>query len=321
MTARFVAATGLTIAALAAHAPAQAQTRAEERACAALAGWSGGPEDLTITEARFYANRTVAARPGAETTLPPHCHVAGSFERRTGVDGKEYAIGFAINMPAEWNGRFMFQGGGGLNGAIREPVGSQAAGERTRARARLRGRRDGQRSSGQRLRRQLHGRSAGAAEFPVSSQCEDGRSRASDRRGVLRRGAASQVLCRLLDRWTRRHDHGAALSVSVRRHRLRRSCDANDRQQSRAALDQQSVRQGEGRDAARSVHAGRGAARHECAHAALRCARRSGGRAHLQPHVVRLRPDRACVLGLVAQLRSASPTTRPTRLREPWPGP
>ena len=65
----------------------------------------------------------VAARPGAETTLPPHCHVAGSFERRTGVDGKEYAIGFAINMPANWNGRFMFQGGGGLNGAIREPAG------------------------------------------------------------------------------------------------------------------------------------------------------------------------------------------------------
>src|SRR5688572_6624162 len=129
-TARFVAATGLTIAALAAQPPAQAQTR-EEQACAALAGWSGGPEDLTITEARFHANRTIAARPGAETTLPPHCHVGGSFERRTGVDGKQYAIGFAINMPANWNGRFMFQGGGGLNGAIREPVGGQAAGERT----------------------------------------------------------------------------------------------------------------------------------------------------------------------------------------------
>ena len=126
-TTRLVAATGLTIAALAAYAPAQAQTQAEERACAALAGWSAGPDDLTIDEARFYANRTIAARPGAETTLPPHCHVAGSFERRTGVDGKAYAIGFAINMPANWNGRFMFQGGGGLNGSIREPTGSQAS--------------------------------------------------------------------------------------------------------------------------------------------------------------------------------------------------
>src|SRR5687768_8296173 len=128
---RLVATTALTIAALAAHAPAQAQNRGTERACAALAGWSAGPADMTIDEARFYTDRTVAGRPGAEMTLPPHCHVAGSFERRTGVGGKEYAIGFALNLPAEWNGRFMFQGGGGLNGAIREPVGSQAAGERS----------------------------------------------------------------------------------------------------------------------------------------------------------------------------------------------
>jgi len=131
--ARLLAEAGLTVAALAAYAPAQAQaqTQAQERACAALAGRSGGPGGIAITEAHFYSNRAVAARPGAETTLPPHCHVAGSFERRTGVDDKQYAIGFAINMPAEWNGRFMFQGGGGLNGAIREPVGSQVAGERT----------------------------------------------------------------------------------------------------------------------------------------------------------------------------------------------
>jgi hypothetical protein len=129
-TARLVAMTGFAMAALATHAPSHAQNRDQERACAALADWSNGPKDLEITEARFYASRTVAARPGAEMTLPPHCHVAGSFERRTGVDGKPYAIGFAINMPANWNGRFLFQGGGGLNGAIREPVGPQATGER-----------------------------------------------------------------------------------------------------------------------------------------------------------------------------------------------
>src|SRR4026209_1187645 len=87
--ARIVAATGLTIAALA-QAPTQAQTR-EEQTCAALAGRPAGAEGIAITQAPFYANRSVAARPGAETTLPRHCHVAGSFERRTGVDGKEYA--------------------------------------------------------------------------------------------------------------------------------------------------------------------------------------------------------------------------------------
>ena len=40
-----------------------------------------------------------------------------------------YAIGFAIALPDRWNGRFLFQGGGGLNGSIRPPLGYQAAGE------------------------------------------------------------------------------------------------------------------------------------------------------------------------------------------------
>jgi hypothetical protein len=129
-TARSVLATGFAIVAVAAYAPAQAQSRTVEQACAALAQGSAGPEDVEIAEARFYTNRTVAGRPGAEITLPPHCHVAGSFERRAGVDGKQYSIGFALNMPGEWNGRFLFQGGGGLNGAIREPTGAQATGDR-----------------------------------------------------------------------------------------------------------------------------------------------------------------------------------------------
>lgn len=63
--------------------------------------------------------------------MPPHCHVAGSFEHRTGIDDVQYAIGFAINLPEDWNGRFLFQGGGGLNGAVREPVGAAAAGGRS----------------------------------------------------------------------------------------------------------------------------------------------------------------------------------------------
>ncbi|WP_155240066.1 tannase/feruloyl esterase family alpha/beta hydrolase [Kingella kingae] len=33
--------------------------------------------------------------------------------RRTGADGKSYAIGFQMRLPANWNGKFLFQGGGG----------------------------------------------------------------------------------------------------------------------------------------------------------------------------------------------------------------
>ena len=51
------------------------------------------------------------------------------IDQRTGFDNKPYAIGFAIALPDEWNGRFLFQGGGGLNGSITPPLGGQAAGD------------------------------------------------------------------------------------------------------------------------------------------------------------------------------------------------
>ncbi len=106
---------------------ASARAQTQQAQCEALAQWAGTVDDLTIDEARFFEARGTGG-PGGGQTLPPHCHVSGSFERRTGVNGREYAIGFAVNLPADWNGRFLFQGGGGLNGVVREPVGSQAAG-------------------------------------------------------------------------------------------------------------------------------------------------------------------------------------------------
>ena len=61
--------------------------------------------------------------------LPAYCRVEGAFERRVGAGGKPYAIGFALALPDDWNGRFLFQGGGGLNGSVSPPLGAQAVGE------------------------------------------------------------------------------------------------------------------------------------------------------------------------------------------------
>lgn len=103
--------------------------QAQEAVCNALGEWTDGADDLQITETTYSANPAASGRgPGPAQPLPPRCHVAGSFERRTGSDGRDYAIRFAINMPDDWNGRFLFQGGGGLNGTLQEPVGAQAAG-------------------------------------------------------------------------------------------------------------------------------------------------------------------------------------------------
>lgn len=64
-------------------------------------------------------------------TLASYCRVDGVIDERIGEGGKPYAIGFAIALPEKWNGRFMMQGGGGLNGSVATPLGSNAAGDMT----------------------------------------------------------------------------------------------------------------------------------------------------------------------------------------------
>src|SRR5262249_6533919 len=61
--------------------------------------------------------------------LPARCRLDGVIDQRTGAGGKAYGIGFALVLPDNWNGRFLFQGGGGLNGSVQNPVGAQAAGD------------------------------------------------------------------------------------------------------------------------------------------------------------------------------------------------
>ncbi len=55
--------------------------------------------------------------------LPAYCRLDATLDRRAGVDGKSYGIGFALALPSDWNGRFLFQGGGGLNGSVAPPLG------------------------------------------------------------------------------------------------------------------------------------------------------------------------------------------------------
>jgi feruloyl esterase len=69
--------------------------------------------------------------PAPPQSAPAHCRVDGVIDERTGRDGKSYGIGFAVALPADWNGRFLFQGGGGLNGSVQPPLGAQFAGDRS----------------------------------------------------------------------------------------------------------------------------------------------------------------------------------------------
>jgi Tannase and feruloyl esterase len=66
--------------------------------------------------------------PPLAAPLPTYCRLSATLDRRTGADGKSYGIGFALALPADWNGRFLFQGGGGLNGSVAPPLGRTARG-------------------------------------------------------------------------------------------------------------------------------------------------------------------------------------------------
>ena len=72
--------------------------------------------NTTITAANSIAAGTVTI---AGKPVPAHCQVTGRmFDRVSTVDGARYAIGFEMRLPVNWNGRFFYQGNGGLDGSI-----------------------------------------------------------------------------------------------------------------------------------------------------------------------------------------------------------
>lgn len=91
---------------------------------------------VEITKAEFIPAGTTLQQPypgaAAIGPLPAHCRVDGVINRRKGVDGEEFGIGFAIALPDKngWNGDFMMQGGGGGNGYVAYPTGANYAGDK-----------------------------------------------------------------------------------------------------------------------------------------------------------------------------------------------
>ncbi len=100
------------------------------QSCGALESFSYDGHDMAVESAQMVeAGEVAGGPPGAPPmSVPAHCRVEGIVDRRTGVNGVEYGTRFALALPQEWNGRFLMQGGGGLNGSVGMPVGGAAAG-------------------------------------------------------------------------------------------------------------------------------------------------------------------------------------------------
>ncbi|MBL8387941.1 MAG: tannase/feruloyl esterase family alpha/beta hydrolase [Hydrogenophaga sp.] len=62
-----------------------------------------------------------------------HCLVKGAMFKRKGSDGRDYAIGFEMRLPRDWNGRFYYQGNGGLDGSVQPAQGALGGGPVTGA--------------------------------------------------------------------------------------------------------------------------------------------------------------------------------------------
>ena len=98
--------------------------------CAALSSGAAGAG--RVTTAQFVAAAPVPlgppAPPSVTTPAPDHCLVRGKINERTGLDGKPYAIGYELRLPVRWNGKFFFQGGGGVDGILRPALGMMVGG-------------------------------------------------------------------------------------------------------------------------------------------------------------------------------------------------
>jgi tannase/feruloyl esterase len=128
----------LLLSALAVH-PAFGQPTGPEAACAARATLQVPGAMLSDIDAHWFPAGSPpppepAWVPPLAVKLPAYCRLDATLDRRTGADGRPYGIGFAIALPAEWNGRLLFQGGGGLNGTVAPPLGRTGPGDAALAR-------------------------------------------------------------------------------------------------------------------------------------------------------------------------------------------
>ena len=139
---RFPSSRGAAVVALVASLSSRAalaQVAPGEPACSALRQLQVPGAALSEVTAEWFAAGSPSPQeppwvPPLAVPLPAYCRLSATLDRRTGADGKSYGIGFALALPAEWNGRFLFQGGGGLNGTVAPPLGRTGQGDAALAR-------------------------------------------------------------------------------------------------------------------------------------------------------------------------------------------
>ena len=94
------------------------------KACESLAALSS--QVFRVDTSQWVATSRQAAGPGGATTeVPAHCLFRVVMDPRpSGIEGVSYGTGIELRLPLAWNGRLLFQGGGGLDGSLNPAFGS-----------------------------------------------------------------------------------------------------------------------------------------------------------------------------------------------------
>lgn len=132
---KIVCAMGL---ALIAASPVMAAEPPSQQACEALAALQLPGIDWKVSSAVVNPAGPFSVDQGT-VELPQHCKLQAEIDPRTGVGGRHYGIGLELRLPAEWNGKFFFQGGGGMDGLIRPAIGTMPTSDSTAKLALARG--------------------------------------------------------------------------------------------------------------------------------------------------------------------------------------
>jgi hypothetical protein len=103
---------------------AMAAAPPEHEACSSLKALSVTGYQVETAE-WVDAGRLPSGPAGATTEVPAHCLFRVTLDaRESGIEGMRYGTSIEMRLPANWNRRLLFQGGGGLNGVLSPAIGN-----------------------------------------------------------------------------------------------------------------------------------------------------------------------------------------------------
>ncbi len=101
---------------------ATADEAASRSACEALAALDDPADPTFRVDAVEWQPASQATAPNA---VPAHCVLRITLDARPSpIEGVSLGTGFELRLPLDWNGRFLFQGGGGMNGVLNPALGN-----------------------------------------------------------------------------------------------------------------------------------------------------------------------------------------------------